>query len=552
MGVPLDRAIAFAIANPQVALVEISRVECERSLAEFTRQAWHVIEPGVPLIWNWHLDVLCAYVQAFYDGRLKRLIINVPPGTLKSIIFSVMGPAWMWTRDPAQRMIGFSAGLDIAKRDNRRTRDVVTSDWYRARWGERVSLVGDQDTTTHFETTRRGFRQALGLGANITGRRANKLGIDDPIDAKKAFSDVEIASVNTTVDQVIGSRLNDLATDGIGLIMQRLRTNDLTGHLLARTQGQWTHVCIPMEYDGRQGYDPVRDLGPAYAHLADPRREIGELLFPTKFPRRALAELREPLGDYGWAGQYQQRPAPLSGGILKSAWWRIWPDDQKLPTILTAFASYDTAFTTRDLKDRAYSAITVWGVWRDERDTTESEPQGRCKLLLLSAWWARVDMDDLLKQSQTIEAKKLKHPGDAHLIERKASGQSLIQMMRRRSRVRVIAYDPAQDGGGDKDARAYYAAPLLKAGLVWAPNRPWAQEIIRMIGEYPACDALGKDLTDTFTQALNCLKNGWWLHHPDDDVDWQAEIEGASRRAFDQAPVDEDDAPSRVGGGGYG
>jgi predicted phage terminase large subunit-like protein len=515
MGAELDKAIRWALANPRAALVELSRIDCEASLAQFTREAWHVIEPTESLIWNWHLDVLCAYIQAFFEGRIRRLILNVSPGSMKSILLSVMGPAWKWTTRPGARMLNLTNAADLAKRDTRKMRDIVDSQWYRQRWGHRVQIAKDQNETKHIETTARGFRQGLGITGSITGKRGNYLLIDDAVDAKKAFSDVEIASANQSYDQAVSSRLNKPAVDGIAIIMQRLRTNDLTGHVLAKKASTWVHVRIPMEYDGEPGYDPVRDLGPQYAHLADPRKEIGELMFPELFTAGVVAERKEDLGEYGSSGQLQQRPSPLSGGIVKRGPWRIWPDDKPLPKIVHAFASWDTAFSERDLKESAYSACTVWGVWFDEKDGKE----GRHKLLLLSAWWGRVDFPDLLAKAKEIEAEKLKHDHDAHLIEDMASGKSMIQTMRGRTKVRVLRYDPKNDGGGDKIARAYNVQPLFKAGMVWAPNKPWAQRVIEIIGEFPAGDALCKDVTDTATQAVNYLSKGWWIRHPDDDPD---------------------------------
>jgi predicted phage terminase large subunit-like protein len=283
--------------------------------------------------------------------------------------------------------------------------------------------------------------------------------------------------------------------------------------LLAKKATGWVQVRIPMEYDGEPGYDPVRDLGPEYAHLADPRTEVGELMFPARFPAEVVASLKEDLGEYGAAGQLMQRPSPMSGGILKPGHWRMWPDDKPLPKILHAFASWDTAFSERDLEQSAYSACTVWGVWFDERDGKE----GRHKLLLLSAWWGRVDFPELIAKAREIEEQKLAHEYDAHLIENKASGISLVQTLRKRAKVRVLRYDPKADGGGDKIARAYNVQPLFQAGTVWAPNRPWARRVIEIIGEFPAGDALCKDLTDTATQAVNYLSRGWWIAHPDDN-----------------------------------
>lgn len=512
-------------AARQAGLVELSRLDCEESLAEFTQQAWHVIEPGMPLSWNWHLDVLCAYLEAFFTGRIKRLILNVPPGSMKSILFSVMGPAWKWAIDPTARLINITNEVGLASRDNRRMRDVITSDWYRARWGKKYQLSADQSEKLLFENTAKGFRQGLGIGGSVTGKRGNFLLIDDAVDAKKAFSDVTIQAANDTYDQALSSRLNDPANDSIGLIMQRLRTNDLTGHLLGKKATPWTLVRIPMEYDGEPGFDPVRDLGPQYAHLADPRKEIGELMFPARFPASVVASLKEDLGEYGVAGQLQQRPSPLAGGVLKPGLWRIWPSDKPLPTIVHAFASWDTAFTERDFEGAAYSACTLWGVWWDESDVSSNvrdlhlKESGRHKLLLLGSWWGRVDYPDLIQKAREIESNKLKHDHDAHLIESRASGLSMLQTLRRRTKVRVLSYDPKRDGGGDKIARAYGVQPLLSAGMVWAPDRPWAHETIRLVGEFPAGDALCKDVTDTVTQALGYLSRGWWIKHPDDDID---------------------------------
>ena len=531
----------------QLEFIE-SREACELSLAEFTRQAWHVIEPGTPLVWNWHLDTLCAYLEAFFDSRIKRLILNVPPGSMKSILVSVMGPAWKWAKDPTARMINLTNEIGLATRDSLRMKNVITSDWYKARWGDRVQLSGDQKEKLHFENKRRGFRQGLGITANITGKRGSFLLIDDPADAKKAFSDVIIQSVNDTYDQAVSSRLNDPGNDGICLIMQRLRTNDLTGHLLAKKNTKWTHVRIPMEYDGEPGFDPVTDLGPEYAHLADPRREIGELFFPQRFTQEVVDSLKEDLGEYGWAGQAQQRPSPLAGGIIKRAHWRTWPDDRPFPKILHTFASWDTAYSKRDLEELAYSACTTWGVWLDERDLGPAHPQGRHKLMLLGAWYGRVDIDELIAKAREIEAKKLTHDHDAHLIEDMASGKSLVQAMRRRSKCRVIRYDPKNDGGGDKVFRAHVAAPSFKSGLVHIPNRPWAEEIADLVATFPSGDALSKDITDTVTQAVNFLVSGWWIHHPDDDA-----------MPEQSAEIDQDDIPdaldtlrNRGRGRGYG
>ena len=542
---PIRREIA--LTREIVRRAEAKRLE--GSLAEFTKAAWCVIEPGTDLLWNWHLDVLCAYLEAFFTGRIRRLILNVPPGSMKSILFSVMGPAWKWALDPTSRMINITNEIGLASRDNRRMRDVIESDWYKELWGHRFKLSADQQEKLLFENTKKGFRQGLGITGSITGKRGSFLLIDDPVDAKKAFSDVVIQSANNTYDQAVSSRLNAPRTDSIGLIMQRLRVEDMTGHLMDKKATKWVQVRIAMEYEGEPGYDPVKDLGPEYAHLADPRKKIGELMFPGRFDLEVVNAMKEDLGEYGAAGQLQQRPSPLAGGIIKSAYWNVWPDDKPLPKVLHCFASWDTAFSDDDLKEGAYSACTVWGVWLDEKDVSKLHPEGRHKLLLLSLWYGRVGIDELIEKAREIESKKLTKDYDAHVIEKKASGISMIQSMRAKSAVRILSYDPKQDGGGDKVFRAQMARLPFTGGLVWRPNKPWAENVVKLVASFPAGNALSKDVTDSVTQAVNFLVKGFWVHHPDDELN--VKIPDAAKRAASEFDLGEDDDDVQRGESGF-
>lgn len=477
-----------------------SRVRCEQSLSAFAQRAWEILEPGTPLVWNWHLDTLCGYLEAFFRKDIKRLILNVPPGSMKSLLFSVFGPAWCWTWGPEERFINLTNEVGLATRDSLRMRQIIQSDWYQGNWGHKVTIAGDQREKMYFANTRNGFRQGLGITGNVTGKRGSFLLIDDPCDAKKAFSDVEIATVNDTYDQAVSSRLNDPVNDCIGLIMQRLRTNDLTGHLLKKAKQHWVQVSIPMEYEG-QSFDAGKDLG--RPELNDPRTRIGELMFPARFPRSVVETLQEDLGDYGTAGQLQQRPVPLGGGILKAAWWRAWPEDKKLPECDHIFASWDTAFSEADHKNNASSAMTLWGVWWHEQT-------GRYNVMALGAWDDRVDYTDLEEKALQIDAD---HEPDRHLIEKKATGISLVQSLRRR-RIAVYPYTPDRD----KIARAYAVQSMLKAGQVWYPEgKAWAKRLIEMTSSFPNGAAPSADYTDTCTQAWLYLRNGWWISgHPDD------------------------------------
>jgi phage terminase large subunit-like protein len=505
------------------------RAECERlekSFEAFVRAAWPVLEPSTTLEWSWHMTTICGYLQAAYERRLRSpyLLITVPPGSSKSLLTSVMWPAWIWARDPGERFLAASNEDSLVIRDNLKHRAIVESDWYRSLWGLAVVPDPRQWEKTFFQTSRKGYRLGVTVNGAVTGKRGGILIVDDPHDAKRAFSDVEIQSTLRAWDQSLSTRVNSLRDSLRIIIMQRLRTNDLAGHVLAKKKQAWVHLSIAMEYEGEPGYNPVADIGPEAAHLADPRRKLGELMDPQRFPRAAVNALKEDLGEYGTAGQLQQRPAPLSGGILKSQWWRVWGKDGKtanmaFPRMLHCFASWDTALSEKDLKANAYSAKTRWGVFYHE------DLQRHC-LMLLGRWYERCAYPELIEAAKAESKDKLTHPGDAHLIEAKASGISMRQTLGRIPGIYVRTYDPKPDG--DKVSRAYLAQRLLKAGLIWVPSREegnervplrWAQDLIDRVATFPAGEPPSADLADTVTQAILYLERKHWVHHPDDDLE---------------------------------
>ena len=369
--IPDDPAAARAALNAIRAEMEqaLKMREAEESLAEFVKQAWHVLEPAEPLLWNWHLDVLCVYLQAWYDGVFQRGIANVPPGTMKTLLVNVMAPAWRWVHKPSERFLTMTNSAALATDTSVKMRRIILSDWYQGNWGSRFDLSRDQAEKVHFNNSKTGSRQSLGFESDITGRRVNRIIIDDSIDMKRALSDVEMASVRVKYDHAVSSRLGNPRRDGVFLIEQRSRTNDLTGHLLSKKAQTWVHLRIPMEYELETGYDILRDLGEAYAKLVpkailtDPRTQRGDLLWPERFTREEVERLKEDLGPFS-SGQLQQRPVPAVGGILRKGDWRIWGEDgwtvgRKLPLIKHAFCSWDTAFSAEDRKLAAYSAMTA-------------------------------------------------------------------------------------------------------------------------------------------------------------------------------------------------
>jgi predicted phage terminase large subunit-like protein len=474
------------------------RERLESRLAAFIWEAWPVLEPGRKLKWNWHIDAICAYLEAFERREFNRLIISVPPRCMKSLCVSVFYPAWKWARTPAHQFLSLSHNQDLALRDAVKTRLLVESEWYQNLWGDKVQISKDQNEKKYYSNTANGHRNAQGIGAGLTGKGGDDILIDDAHDAEKAQSDVERQNTLDAYDHKVVTRLNDQVTGGICIIQQRLHEQDLVGHVKKKEKQEWVELVIPMEYDGERYRSRVGE------QHNDPRTELGQLLWEERFPRGPVEALKEDLGEYGTAGQFQQRPTPAGGGILKKHWWREWPEDQPLPVCDHIFESWDTAYSEEGLEDNSYSARIEWGVfWH--------EPLQRYCLLMLDAWDGRVDYPDLREQAQRVEKER---KPDRHLIEKKASGQSLIQDLRRAG-VPVYRYNPDRD----KVARAYAVQAMLQSGQVWYIKRKWALRVIDMVAAFPNGAPPSKDYTDVFTQALLYLRNGWWVEHPDDPED---------------------------------
>ena len=290
---------------------------CEDKLAEFVKAGWDILEPSNPLQWNWHLDALCAYLEAVTRRDIKRLIVNIPPGTMKSLIVSVFWPAWIWTKDPSHRFLCGSNDEKLAMRDAVKMRQLIEDPWYQENWGSKVTLSKEQAEKGLFANTARGHRQSQSMTSTITGKRGDTLVIDDPHDANK-MSDVQRVDVLESWDDGWSSRMNNPSEDAIVVIMQRLHVEDLTGHLLEHKQEPWIHLVIPMRYEGVQSFDAGKDIG--RPDLVDPRTEEGELLFPARVNLQAVLTQEETWGPYATAGQYQQRPAPKGGGEFKKDW----------------------------------------------------------------------------------------------------------------------------------------------------------------------------------------------------------------------------------------
>ena len=293
-----------------------------RTLAGFVKEAWHQLEPKNPLKWSWHLQAMCDHLEAITRGHLTPwLIINVPPGSSKSMIVSVMWQAWVWGPygNPASRFVSSSFDLKNVTRDTRKTRDLVQSNWYRELWPDVFDDEGKLKRAgeTSFENKDFGFREGVAF-ASITGKRGDVVIIDDPHSVDGAESeDQRTSTVRKFVEGGL-NRTNDAETSAMVIVMQRIHQDDLTGALLARDLG-FVHLCIPMEFEEeRRCVTPLQvddGLG-GKKDWTDPRSYEGELMDPVRMPPTAIARQKKA-GEYVWNGQYQQRPAPREGGMFK-------------------------------------------------------------------------------------------------------------------------------------------------------------------------------------------------------------------------------------------
>lgn len=284
--------------------LDIEREACSRSLVEFTRRAWHVLEPSTPYVHGWHMDAIAEHLEAITSGQITRLLINVPPGTMKSMSCAVFWPAWEWgpRKMPSMRFIGASHEENLAIRDNVKMRRLIQSPWYQQLWP--TKFAGDQNAKTHFENDRTGWRQACPV-KSMTGRRGDRVLWDDPHSVEDAHSDAALEEANRVFRETLPSRLNSPERSAILIVMQRLSEKDVSGVILSEDFG-YDHLCLPMEYEGP---GKITSIG-----FKDPRKEVDELLFPARFPRAVVDRDKKIMGAYAVAGQFQQRPSPAKGG----------------------------------------------------------------------------------------------------------------------------------------------------------------------------------------------------------------------------------------------
>lgn len=459
---------------------EAIRARCE-TFAGFVKEAWPIIEPGTPLRWNWHLQAMCDHLEAVSRGTLSPWgIINVPPGSSKSTIVSVLWQAYEWGPLGKRHLRYVSTSFEEGNvtRDTRKTRDLVKSGWFQMLWPEvELTRLGE----TSFANSDTGSREGVAF-ASVTGKRGDRVIIDDPHSLKGAESETER---NNTVRLFLEgglNRSNDAMTSAMIIVMQRLHQDDLTGALLARDLGFW-HLMIPMEFEvARRCSTP---LG-----WTDPRSYEGELMDPGRFPKEA-ADRQKQAGEYSWNGQYQQRPAPREGGLFKiSDDWALPRSEggmivETVPPGGRTVAGWDFAgskrktspYTVRAKITRVGGDYFIRHVARKRTDPTE-----------LDRMVEDVVADDGYSTYQSLP----QDPGQAGKAQKWQLADKLAGF--------VFEITPET---GDKETRAEPFAAQWGAGRVFLCRGPWNAEYIEELRNFPA--GTYKDQVDASSRAFAAL-----------------------------------------------
>jgi predicted phage terminase large subunit-like protein len=467
---------------------EAERILCARSFAYFIKRAWRHVIPD-RLQWNWHMDAIADHLQALARGGIpsNRLLINVPPGASKSTLVGIMYPAWLWGPggQPWHRYIGVAHEQGLAVRDNRLTRELVSSEWYQRLWP--ITFKSDQNEKLYFENDRRGFRQASSI-SGITGRRGHTIGIDDPHTPEKAHSQADRERALRIMSETIPLRLNNPQTSAIVVVMQRLHERDVSGFLLSEGLG-YEHLLIPMEFE------PERRVHTCIG-WTDPRQNAGDLMFPERFPQSVIDRDRKALGSYAYAGQMQQRPAPAGGGILRDEWWRYW---SALPPLQYRMIFADTAQKTKEASD--YSVFQCWGYTATKQAVLIDQVRGK--------WEA----PELLTHARAFWSKHRAVTGCGSLramkVEDKVSGTGLIQTLQREG-IPVTGIQRAVD----KMTRVMDTAPYVESGNVLLPkDAAWLSDFLAECAAFPngAHDDQIDPLCDAVAEVHAPVNTGWIL-----------------------------------------
>jgi predicted phage terminase large subunit-like protein len=479
-----------ALADADRLAVQKEKRRLRSSLHAFVQEAWAIIEPSQEFQDNWHIREMCRVLEYAATHKDQRVIINIPPGCMKSLLVSVLWPAWMWAKDSKKRVITASYSGAITIDQNRKLRDLVTSEWYQNLFD--VRLVEDQNTKIRFNTQTGGWRIATSVGGALTGEHPDVIIIDDVVTAEQAQSDADRKAANKWFDNTVSTRG---VARGVCIIIiaQRLHEDDLPGYLLER--GGWEHVCFPMRYEKCTcvGGDPqaLEESARCILHKQnlqwrpdprDPRTDEGELLWPKVFDETRVKKLENDLLEYGTSGQLQQRPAPGAGGLFKREWFKF---IDAAPRTARRVRGWDTAgsegkgdYTVGARISEVDGIFYVEDVQRDQLD-----PDGVDKLIYTTA--------------------QLDGQVGCAVREEKEGGASGLAVIKARAKL-LRGWDyMGVAASGSKVTRSKPFRSQCAAGNVFLVKGPWNEKYIAELCAFPT--AKHDDQVDASSCAFNAV-----------------------------------------------
>ena len=449
----------------------------QKSFMAFVKEMW----PG--FIHGRHHALMAKKFEEIADGKVRRLIINMPPRHTKSEFASYLLPAWFLGKFPHKKVIQCSNTAELAVGFGRKVRNLVDGETY-AKIFPNVALRTDSKAAGRWATNANGDYFAIGVGGTVTGKGADLLIIDDPHSEQEAALAAGDPSVYDKVHEwfTSGPRQRLQPGGAIVIVMTRWGKRDLTGRVLQsmveRDGDEWEVISLPA-------------IMPS-----------GLSLWPEFWALPELEKLKNELPISKWSAQYQQDPSAEEGAIVKREWWKVW-EQERPPQCAFIIQSWDTAFTKSERAD--YSACTTWGVFY--MNENENDPH----VILLDALKERLEFPEL--KIRALEMYKEWEP-DAFIVEAKASGAPLIFELRRMG-IPVQEFTPTR--GNDKITRVNSVSDLFASGKIWAPRKRWAEEVIEEMAAFPNSDH--DDLVDSATQALIRFRKGGFIRLESDEAD---------------------------------
>jgi len=432
----------------------------------FIARVMAVLEPGTVYEPNWHIDLIADRLLKVQQGDEKRLMINLPPRSMKTITISIAFAAWVLGHDPTRRIMCVTYSQDVAKAQALLFGRIVREAWYRRIFPLCRPCVPNR--VMEWTTSAGGYRMATSMDGSVLGRGADIIILDDPNKGQEIYSKVSREKVRNAWDHTISTRLNHPRESAIICVMQRLHADDLAGHLLG--QEQWTSLTLP----ARAEQDEHWDLGHGLTHF----RAQGEPIQPSRMGHVELDKARRRMGATAFSAQYQQQPVPDDGVVIRRGWLRYYEaSPEQFDTVLV---SWDTASTLSE--DADWSVGTVWGVSEGE-------------IYLLDVVRERLEAPDLRHRIETVHRETR---ADITLIEDADLGRGIAQDLLRTSRwCRPRLVRPFID----KVARMQARAVMFETGKVLLPrDTPWLQVYLDELLGFP--NRRHDDQVDSIMQAL--------------------------------------------------